>query len=187
MNELLWFVSRATGTVSIVLLTGVLVLGLLTAGRRRAHGMTQAVVTGLHRSLALGTTVFLLAHVATAIAETYVSIDLVSAVVPFTSSYARAWVGLGTMGLDLVLALVVTSLLRHRLPERAWRAVHALAFVLWPVALVHGLALGTDGELWLRLVTVACGLAGAAALAWRLVSTHADEVRRQEIALQRWS
>ena len=35
MNELLWYLSRATGVVSIVLLTVVVVLGLVTSGRRR--------------------------------------------------------------------------------------------------------------------------------------------------------
>ncbi len=187
MNELLWFLSRATGVVSIVLLTSVLVLGLVTSGRRRPHGLSSAVVPGVHRTLALGTSVFLTAHVATAVAETFVSIDLVSAVLPFTSGYERVWVGFGTLAVDLVAALVVTSLLRHRLPERAWRTVHALAFALWPLALVHGLALGTGNETGLRLVTLACGAVGVGALAWRLVTASPDEARRREVVAQEWS
>jgi sulfoxide reductase heme-binding subunit YedZ len=187
VNELLWFTSRATGVVSILLLTAVLVLGLLVAGRRRPHGMSQTVVTGLHRSLALGTSAFLLLHVATAVIETYVSIDLVSVVVPFSSSYQRAWVGLGTIALDIGAAVVVTSLLRHRLPERLWRGVHLLALVLWPLAIAHGLALGTADEPVLRLTTIACAVVGAASLAWRGLATHHDELRRSEVALQEWT
>ena len=46
MNELLWYLSRATGVVSIVLLTVVVVLGLVTSGRRRPTGDSATVVMG---------------------------------------------------------------------------------------------------------------------------------------------
>jgi predicted ferric reductase len=187
MNELLWYVSRATGTASLVLLTAVLVLGTITAGRRSPHSLSPAVVMGLHRSLALGTSAFLLAHIATAVGETYVNIDLVSAVVPFTAGYQKAWVGLGTVAFDLVVALVVTSLLRHRLSPRLWKGVHVLAFALWPTALVHGYAMGTASEPLLRGLTVACAAVGVAAVGWRAASTYADRSRREAVALQEWS
>ncbi|WP_295700929.1 ferric reductase-like transmembrane domain-containing protein [Lapillicoccus sp.] len=187
MNELLWFVSRATGVASITLLTAVLVLGLVTASRRPPQGIRSAVVMGLHRSLALGSVAFLLVHIATAIGETYVSIDLVSAVVPFTSGYERAWVGLGTVAIDLVVAVVATSLLRHRLPERVWRAVHLLAFAFWPIALVHGIALGTTDETLLRAITILCGVVGVAAIGWRLFATSPDAERREAVLVQEWS
>lgn len=187
MNELLWYVSRATGVASIVLLTIVLVLGLVTAGRRRPTGESATVVMAVHRWLSLGTSVFLLAHIATAIAETYVSIDLVSAVLPFTSGYAPLWVGFGTLAFDVLLAVLVTSLLRHRLTERTWRRVHVLSYALWPLAIVHGLALGTNGELLLRGTTFACAVAGAVAVAWRWNATHHDRERRLDVAAQEWS
>lgn len=187
MNELLWFTSRATGVASIVMLTVVLVLGLVTASKRPPKGIRSAVVMGLHRSLALGATVFLVLHIATAIAETYVSIDLVSVLVPFTSGYETVWVGLGTLSVDLVAAIVVTSLLRHRLPERAWKAVHLLAFAFWPMAVVHGLALGTGSEPLLRGATIACAVVGAAAVAWRVLATDPDTARRTAVAAQEWS
>ena len=57
---------------------------------------------GLHRWLSLGMVVFLVVHIATAIAETYVSIDAISAIVPFTSGYETLWVGLGTLAVDLL-------------------------------------------------------------------------------------
>lgn len=186
MNQLLWFVSRATGTVSIVLLTAVLVLGALTAGRR-SRAVSQTVVVGLHRTLALGTSAFLVAHIATAIVETYVSIDWISAFVPFTAGYQPLWVGLGTMAFDIILAVVVTSLLRHRLSRRLWKSVHVLAFALWPMALVHGYAMGTGNEPLLRAVPVLCAVVGGAALVWRGLSSHADRTRREAIVAQEWS
>ena len=187
MNEILWFVSRATGVASAAMLTVVLVLGLLTASRRPPQGIRSAVVMGLHRSLALGASVFLTVHVATAIGESFVSIDVISAVVPFTSGYETAWVGLGTIGVDIVAAIVATSLLRHRLPERVWHAVHLLAFAFWPVAIVHGIALGTSDELVLRAITIGCAAVGVAALGWRVLASSPDADRRRTVALQEWS
>ena len=187
MNELLWYVSRATGVVSVVLLTVVVVLGLVTSGRRRPRGDSATIVMALHRWLSLGMAVFLVTHIATAIAETYVSIDLVSAVLPFTSGYETLWVGLGTLAFDILVAVVVTSLLRHRLTERTWRGVHVLSFALWPMAIVHGVALGSSGELLLRATTIACAVVGVGAIAWRYSTSHHDEERRVAVAAQEWS
>ena len=187
MNELLWYASRATGVLSIVLLTVVLVLGLVTSGRRRPHGESATIVVALHRWLSLGMLVLLGAHIATAVAETYVSIDAISAVLPFTAGYEPLWVGLGTLAFDILLAVVASSLLRRGLSERAWRRVHLLSYAMWPMAVVHGLALGTSDEPLLRGTTLACLLVGAGAASWRWGATHADRERRARIARQGWS
>jgi DMSO/TMAO reductase YedYZ heme-binding membrane subunit len=97
------------------------------------------------------------------------------------------WVGFGTLALDLLAAVAVTSYFRHRLPERGWRVVHLLSYALWPMALVHGIALGTSSEPVLRGITIACAVAGAAAVAWRLGATHHDRTRRESVAAQGWS
>ena len=62
---------------------------------------------------------------------------------PVRAALPAAWLGLGALAFDLLVALVVTSLLRRRLGLRAWRAVHWLAYACWPVALVHGWGTGT--------------------------------------------
>ena len=63
---------------------------------------------------------------------------------PFVSSYKTFWLGLGAIALDLLLALMVTSLLRNRLGHRSWRRVHWRAYACWPIGLAHGLGIGTD-------------------------------------------
>ena len=187
MNEILWFVSRATGVASILLLTTVLVLGRLTASRRPPRGIRSTVVMGLHRSLALGASAFLFAHIATAVIETYVDISALAAIVPFTSGYETAWVGLGTIAVDIAAAVVLTSVLRHRLPERLWRGVHAMAFVLWPLAVIHGIALSTTDQPILRGLTIASAIAGVGAIGWRVLATDPHRTQRRAVALQEWS
>lgn len=173
-----WYASRATGIVTLLLLTGVLLLGLVVNRRGRVPGLPGFAVTSLHRNLSLLTVSFIAVHVLTAVFDSYVSIPLTSALVPFTSGYERLWLGLGAVSLDLMLAVIVTSLVRGRLSRRLWRGVHLLAYVSWPVALAHGIGASRDlqhGKL--ALVTVGCALLVLAAVAWR-VSAAAREVPR---------
>jgi sulfoxide reductase heme-binding subunit YedZ len=168
----LWYASRATGVVSMVLLTAVVVLGVMVSRQGRLPGLPRFAGLGLHRYLSLLAVGFVVAHVATAVADPFVSIRLVAAVIPFTSAYKPLWLGLGAVSLDLIAAIVVTSLLRRRIGRRPWRAVHWLAYASWPVALAHSIGSGTDlrtGSL-LALAAVCTAVVLAASL-WRLAST----------------
>lgn len=185
-GEILWYSSRAAGVVGLALLTVVVVLGVVTSGRRRPRGQLATVTMAVHRWLGLGVLVFLAAHVVTAVVDGYVDISALAVVAPFTSSYSTVSVAMGTVALDLLLAVVVTSSLRHRMPERSWRFVHGFGYGVWPLAVLHGLLLGTSDEPALRLATLACGAAGAAAVAWRVSATHPDRQRRVAIAAQEW-
>ena len=85
----------------------------------------------LHRSLALFTVALLRLHVVTAFADPYVSIGWAATAIPFLSPYRTPAIGLGTLAVDLGGAVLLTSLVRHRLGLRAWRAVHWLAYLAW--------------------------------------------------------
>jgi methionine sulfoxide reductase heme-binding subunit len=165
----LWFVSRGTGLVSLVLLTLTLLGGILVRGGVAPARGPRFLMWGLHRNVALLSLVFLGVHIVTVVADSYVPIDLVDAFVPFVSAYRPLWLGLGTVALDLLLAIVVTSLLRARIGHRAWRAVHWAAYAVWPTAVLHGFGTGSDvGHLWFLSVTLTCLAVVAAALVWRL-------------------
>jgi hypothetical protein len=91
--------------------------------------------------------------VTTTVADGYTPIGIRDAFIPFVSSYRPVWLGLGAVASDLLLALVVTSLLRERIGYRAWRYIHWLAYASWPVALVHALGTGSDAAFgWMRIV-----------------------------------
>ena len=169
---LLWFASRAAGLVTLVLLTGTVVLGVSNAMRFVPPGWPRFVLALLHRNLALLTIAFLALHVTTAVMDGYVDIAWLAVVVPFASGYEPFWVGLGTIAADLLIVLVVTSLLRTRIGLRAWRALHWTAYSAWPVAVAHGLGVGgIDSRTpWILALTFGCIAASAAAVAWRLLA-----------------
>jgi methionine sulfoxide reductase heme-binding subunit len=175
----LWYATRATGLMALVLLTLTMVLGLTTTTRARARNWPGFAHQELHRRISMIAVVFLGLHVLTSVLDTYVSIGWAAIVVPFTSNYARFWVGVGTISLDLMIAVFATSLLRARMRPGTWRAVHWLAYLSWPVALAHTFGMGTDaGERWVVVLGGACVAAVASALAWRLRTASRQTVAR---------
>jgi ferric reductase like protein len=165
----LWFATRATGVMALVLLTATIVLGVAGPARFATPRWPKIVTSGLHRNVSLLSVVFVAAHVLTTVLDSYAPIGWLAVFVPFTSPYRTLWLGLGTVGSDLLLAVVITSLLRVRLGYRSWQAVHWLSYACWPVALWHGLGTGTDSKLpWLLALDAACVAAVACALLWRL-------------------
>ncbi len=169
MSDALWYVGRGTGIASLLLLTVVVALGIATRSGRSILGLPRFAVGAVHRTASLTAVVFLIIHVGSLCLDPYAQLHIVDLVVPFTGAYRPFWLGLGTVGLDLIAALIVTSLLRHRIGRRTWRAVHWLAYLSWPVALSHALGNGTDnGTWWLRALAAACTLAVLAAVGWRV-------------------
>lgn len=179
-TQALWYLSRGTGIVALLLLTGAVVLGMLNSGRLTSHRWPRFTISAIHRNISLLSLVFLVIHVASSIIDPYAGIRWVDAVLPFVSSYRPFWLGLGALAGDVMLAVLVTSLLRARIGYRVWKAIHWLSYAMWPVAVVHGIGTGTndDHALWVLLINGACAIAVLAALWWRLGTTHADTEAR---------
>jgi methionine sulfoxide reductase heme-binding subunit len=168
-SPVLWFTTRATGTVTIVLLTASVVLGVLTTTRASAPGVPRFALSEFHRRVALMALAFLALHVLTAVVDTYVPIGWVSAVVPFVSKYQPLWIGLGAVAFDLMIAVTVTSLLRRQLGARLFRLFHWAVYVCWPFAIAHGIGAGTDLRFgWMQVLIGGCVGSVVVAVAWRL-------------------
>src|SRR6516225_5160138 len=167
----MWYATRAAGLVTLLLLTASVLLGVMTAGRFSSDKWPRFLTVGLHRNISLLVLIFLALHIGTTVVDTYTSIPAAAAFVPFASSYKAPWLGLGAVAVDLLIAVVVTSLLRRRLGFRAWRRLHWLAYACWPIALAHGLGTGTDRKtLWVFAATLGCAAAVAVAATWRVVA-----------------
>jgi predicted ferric reductase len=165
----LWYTTRATGLVAMVLLTLSMVFGLLSSVGYQRPELPRFVTVGLHRNASLLALAFTAAHVITTVIDSYVHIPVQDAFIPFISSYRPLWLGLGAVASDLLVALTITSLLRSRMSLRTWRAVHWTAYACWPTAVLHGLGTGTDAAVrWVLLLTLVCVAVVAALVAWRL-------------------
>ncbi|HEY5659673.1 MAG TPA: ferric reductase-like transmembrane domain-containing protein [Gaiellaceae bacterium] len=162
-----WYLMRSTGIVALVLLTLSFGLGVANTNRWRPHGSRLYVTTEIHRYVSLLAVAFVAVHVATAVIDPDAQVRTLAAVWPFGPPFSLA---LGVLSLDLLAAVVLTSLGRRRLPFGAWRAVHWSAYAAWPLAFVHTLAMGTDAHLWwLELPVLACTAAMGALVSWRVL------------------
>ena len=171
-GPLFWYLNRATGIVLLVLLTASVVLGVLSLGGRPGKGLPRFVSQAMHRNISLLSVLMLLAHVTTAVVDEYVDIRWWQALVPVGATYEPLWLGLGTLALDLMAAVTITSLLRSRLDHRVWRTVHLLSWLAWVSAATHSVGIGTDLSAPSGLAVipaVACLAAVLLAFAARLV------------------
>jgi sulfoxide reductase heme-binding subunit YedZ len=167
-DSVLWYATRGAGIVSLLLITAVMVLGILTAIRWQVPSWPRFLTVGFHRNLALLSIVFLALHVVIAVIDPFTALGPIAALIPFGSPYRRLWLGLGVVAMDLGIALVLTSLVRTRLGQTAWRAVHWAAYAAWPLAMLHSIGTGSDtSALWMRLIYAACGAIVLGAVAWR--------------------
>jgi methionine sulfoxide reductase heme-binding subunit len=174
----LWYTTRATGVVALLLLTATMALGVAGTARFSTDRLPRVVRSGLHRNLSLLTVAFVTVHVLSTVLDPYAGIGLVSAVIPFSSAYRPLWLSLGTVTFDMLLAITATSLLRARLPYRFWQGVHWLTYAYWPVAIWHGLGTGTDTRLsWLLLLDGLCIFVVGGSVIWRLRLTGPGAAR----------
>jgi sulfoxide reductase heme-binding subunit YedZ len=152
-----WYFGRATGLVALVLLTATIVLGVLGPLRISSGLWPRFVIRTLHRDLALLSLLVIAIHVVTSVLDGYARVPVSAAFLPFGSSYRPFWMALGAVSLDLLLAIVLTSLLRRRVGDRIWRLVHWLTYASWPLAVAHGLGTGSDStQVWALAITVGC-------------------------------
>lgn len=178
-NDALWYLGRGTGIVSLLLFTLVTVLGIASRSGRPLFGLPRFALPAIHRNASLLAVCTLTVHIATMVIDPYAMIRLADLVIPFRAGYRPLWTGLGAVALDLVIAVVLTSLLRQRVGLRVWRTVHWAAYALWPVAMLHALGSGTDiGFAWMRLLAVGCAALVFAAVAWRLSPAFGQTGRR---------
>ena len=143
----LWYLTRSTGLVSLVLLTATVVLGVVASVGWTTERWPRFLSQDVHRNLSLFCVGFVAIHVVTTVSDGYVPIGFADAFIPFRTPYRPLYVGLGALCFDLLLAVLVTSALRHRIGFASWRFVHWLAYLCWPIAMFHSLGSGTDSRL----------------------------------------
>ncbi len=181
MDNALWAFGRVSGVISLALFTCTVLLGILTRSGRSLLGVPRFSLTLIHRNIALLATVFLALHVGSLMLDSYAKLNVIDAVVPFLGSFRPFWQGLGTVAFDLVLAVVATSLLRHRIGLRTFRAVHWFSYAMWPIALAHAIGNGTNGtSKWFLLLGVGSVAVVVAALAWRVSSNFLETAKTRQ-------
>ncbi|WP_405136390.1 ferric reductase-like transmembrane domain-containing protein [Nocardia sp. NBC_01388] len=184
MDQALWAFGRGSGITALAMLTVAVITGIGSRSGRTLL-LPRLGLAELHRGAALIATALIGIHVLSLLADPYSQLRLLDALVPFAGNYRPLWVGLGTVAVDLLAAIVVSALLRHRIGPNAFRVIHWAAYAFWPIALIHALGAGTDaGRPWMLALAAACTLAVAAALAWRISGDFAEFGKTRERSIR---
>jgi DMSO/TMAO reductase YedYZ heme-binding membrane subunit len=166
----LWYITRATGLVALVLFTVVVCLGTFVSNRVGGKTVGRFELNELHRSVSMVAMAFLVLHIVTTIVDSYVPTGWLSAVVPLTSPYKRLDVAIGAVAFDLILAVWASSLMKSRISNGSWRFVHWFSWLAFVAAIVHSFLIGTDARSGIGLAVVAaCAVAVLVTALWRYV------------------
>ena len=166
-----WYLTRGTGTIALILLTLSVALGVANVRRLRTENVPRFVLDAVHRNVSLLAMAFLLVHIVTSLLDGFAPIRLLDVVIPFSGVYRPLWLGFGALAFDLLIAVMITSLLRRRVGYRTWRAIHWAAYACWPFALLHGLGTGSDTKAgWMLVLVGGCVIVMIVAVVARAIA-----------------
>ena len=143
MDELWWYLTRATGLVATALAVASLVWGLFFSARNTGTKRSPAWWLDLHNYLGGLSLAFTGAHVLASLVDPDGTIRLVDVFVPGTAGWAVTW---GVLAAYIFTIAVFTSWPRRRFSRPVWRVVHLTSVAGVAFAGLHGLQLGSDAE-----------------------------------------
>lgn len=185
-SQFWWYVARSSGIVSWLLLTATVIWGILLSTKAFPNQRRPLWLLAMHRWLAALTLMFLAIHIAGLVADNYVTFGLADVTVPYASDWKPGAVALGVLGMWLLIAVQITSLVMHRLPRRLWRAIHLSSYAVFWLTAMHAAFAGTDRSTWLYQVTSATSiLAVAWALMYRVANRRAVRGTQRRVAMRR--
>ena len=143
MTEILWFLTRASGVVALVLIVAAVADGLIYSGREGGRRLRPAWWMDLHRGLGGYALIFTGVHLITAYGAG-LGVSLATIFVPNASETFTSAFTLGVLAFYGIVVTVFTSWPKRRFRRRVWHALHLLSIPAAVAVGIHGWQLGTD-------------------------------------------
>ena len=142
-----WYVTRAAGLTSYILLWLSMVCGMAISTKILTPTLEGSYSYDFHEFLSLLGLGFVLLHVIVLALDKFLPFSIFQILIPFIDTYRPLWVGLGIMGFYIFLLVTVTFYMRQAIGSRLFRGIHALSLAGYLGATLHGLFAGTDSAL----------------------------------------
>jgi len=143
--KVFWYLSRGSAIASYGLLWLSMVFGVLLTNKLAQLWPGASLAYEVHQFVSLLGLAFGLLHGLLLMGDHYIQYSLAQVLTPFASvDYRPGWVGLGQLGFYCWAIIVGSFYVRKRIGRKAWRWIHLTSFICFLLALVHGLASGTD-------------------------------------------
>ena len=160
MNDVWWYLTRATGVVATVLAVAALVFGFFFSSRNTGDRRRPAWWLDLHNWLGGLALAFTAAHVLAVYLDKNSGIGVLDVFIPGAASDATWGIAWGVLATYLFALAVFTSWPQRRFSRRVWRIIHLGSVIGTFLAGLHAFQIGTDGT----HVLFEAGLVGCAAL-----------------------
>ncbi len=141
VTTIVWYGIRAAGIVAYLTLWLTVMSGLAVSGS--LFPKWGALLLPVHQLADLALSLALL-HAALLLGDRFAGFTPETLVVPFRATYEPIWTGLGICSLYLGAVVFWSVHIRPQIGYARWRTLHYLAFVVFVLALLHGLFAGTD-------------------------------------------
>jgi DMSO/TMAO reductase YedYZ heme-binding membrane subunit len=177
-DQIFWYLTRSSALVAWVAAAGSVLVGVTTTARLLGRRPTVPWLVDLHRMLSAMASIFVLIHMATLWFDGFVQFRWADLLVPGVASVAglsRLSLAAGVVAAWLLAAVELSSLLRGRLPESAWRAIHYGSYGTMVLGTVHAVLAGSDVT---NPVVAAVGVSLVTALVFA-VAARVSRARRQ--------
>jgi predicted ferric reductase len=142
----IWLAARATGVVSLLLVTLTISLGIALSHPEQSRWKQSKRIFPWHESLWVFTLAFIGVHVVSLVLDPYAGVGIGGALLPGLSEYRSVPVALGVLSLYALLITALTARYTRFLPAGLWLRLHRLSIVVLVLGWTHGVLAGTDAD-----------------------------------------
>lgn len=158
-DQIWWFATRGAGLMTWAVAAGSVIFGLLMSSKLMGKQPGFPWLLDVHRFFSTLTSVFLVLHLFTLWADSFVEFGPVELFVPFTSEWRPMAVAWGVLSMYLTVAVQMSSFIKDRIPARTWHGIHLLSYLSLTFGSVHAWQAGSDVR---NPIVLAFGLAALA-------------------------
>ncbi len=157
-NHFFWYLARASGLVSYMLLFVSMCMGAVFKSRRTGWGGGKWRTLDLHQFTGLLGLALMFLHVFSLLGDKYFNYTIPQLLVPMASPYRPLPIAVGIIAFYISLVAIVTWLMRKSIGNRAWKLIHSAAVALFLLGLIHGIASGSDTSApWVEILYAVTG------------------------------
>ncbi|MFI5938298.1 translation initiation factor III [Actinoplanes sp. NPDC051494] len=171
------------GVITLVSLSITIMVGLVSTDRLVLSIRQRLLLQSTHRTTGVIAVVALFIHLWTKLAMG--KMQAIDIFIPFLNPGKTLFIGFGTISAYVMVLVMWTGIARARFIGRGkpwmWRGIHSISYLMWPIAILHGLNTGRPGAVFVIVGYVLCVLVVLIGLAVRIaVSLN----RRKDFASQ---
>jgi predicted ferric reductase len=178
-----WYLSRATAITAFFLLWLSMAMGISITNRLAKVWPGGPTAFDLHEFFSLLGIAFALFHGAILMGDHYIHYGLTQVLVPFSSlQYKPFWVGLGQLSFYAWGIVTLSFYVRKRINTRNWRLIHYATYLVFGLALAHGIMSGTDSDVtWTNMMYWISSAALLFLLVYRILVSTGNKQKRPAI------